>query len=182
MPVGLTGVVGEEASGAFSSNTEYHLFIQSFERWLGFASRWRLPVHFENATLDAEAHHALATSAFSSTVPRTFEIAAQRRSVSRDLGMGRHVFHVQSSDSTGMAHQLDHYVVIDFVGEDREPRLSWYIDAGTLERLRPHLGNDWQRDERLAVRSMGDGRLIPVDEFLGYEMVPIRRNQKSKRR
>ncbi|MEZ4432623.1 MAG: hypothetical protein R3F65_09440 [bacterium] len=74
-----------------------------------------------------------------STNARTFAVSARAQRLVADPSGGRHVFHLALETAPGEP-ALDHYVVIEWSGDERMPSIRWFVDARSFSELRPRLG------------------------------------------
>lgn len=173
VPVGEMLVFNERATSRFAAETEYHHFAPQLRHWLERSNLEHMPLRFEKRRMPLfPSARSQGAAGFQRSNARSFHLASRPLQLVADPGIGRYLFHLASAEVGAPGGWIDHYLVMEFTSDDPSPALHWYVDAQSVQRLRAQMGEEWRTDERWAVRPLDDGLLTPIDEAVGYEMVP----------
>lgn len=172
IPVGEMLVFSGRAREGYVAQTEYHYFAPQFRYWLDHVDPNYVPLRFEKRRLPIfPSSRSAGKRPFQGANPRTFRLATHPTRLAADPSEGRHLFHLASAQLGAPHRWIDHYLVMDFAGNSTFPALHWYVDTRSVQDMLPQMDKGWRTDERWAVRPL-DGQLTPIEEAMGYEMVP----------
>lgn len=173
-------VTGKSESGRLEEQSEYLQVNRDLGARLEESWTSGEPVRFDRVGARARKMRLSESSGWWSPrrVARTFALDPTPRSLVADPGAGRFVYHLESLSAVGK--RVDHYLAVTIKG-DAEPSLEWYVEARQLA-MGDLLAPTEEVDRRWAVNpSEGSmGRLTPVDEGVGYRMVPTELSETAR--